>query len=144
MRAKASRAGCKSLTSAIATQYSQSNFAHSVEKMGIMPRLRSPYVSGHLPAGRKFPQDGRQLELLSKTSPNHVGICSGDLRRATIGQSLRPLARVCSSCDEGEGHKTDWSEHCGLCTSCGRCLSWRSTPHAAGLRRSKRNDMIGG
>ena len=35
-----------------------------------------------------------------------------------VGRDLASLASVCSSCDEGEGHKPEAMEHCGLCTSC--------------------------
>jgi hypothetical protein len=35
-----------------------------------------------------------------------------------IRDDLCSLARKCSSCDEGDGHKADPMEHCGLCTSC--------------------------
>jgi 7-cyano-7-deazaguanine synthase in queuosine biosynthesis len=35
-----------------------------------------------------------------------------------IGDVLCSLAKKCSSCDEGDGHKRDPMEHCGLCTSC--------------------------
>jgi hypothetical protein len=34
------------------------------------------------------------------------------------GAALSGLARLTMSCDEGEGHKPDAMEHCGLCTSC--------------------------
>lgn len=35
-----------------------------------------------------------------------------------IRDDLCSLANKCSSCDEGDGHKLDPMEHCGLCTSC--------------------------
>jgi len=35
-----------------------------------------------------------------------------------VGDDLKALAPTCSSCDEGDGHKRDPMEHCGLCTSC--------------------------
>jgi 7-cyano-7-deazaguanine synthase in queuosine biosynthesis len=35
-----------------------------------------------------------------------------------VGADLDVLARLSSSCDEGDGHKRDPMEHCGLCTSC--------------------------
>jgi 7-cyano-7-deazaguanine synthase in queuosine biosynthesis len=35
-----------------------------------------------------------------------------------VGADLDVLAPVCSSCDEGDGHKRDPMLHCGLCTSC--------------------------
>ena len=35
-----------------------------------------------------------------------------------VGDDLDALARLSSSCDEGDGHKTNRMEHCGLCTSC--------------------------
>jgi hypothetical protein len=35
-----------------------------------------------------------------------------------VGEALPKLASVTASCDEGEGHKSDAMEHCGLCTSC--------------------------
>jgi 7-cyano-7-deazaguanine synthase in queuosine biosynthesis len=35
-----------------------------------------------------------------------------------IRDDLCSLAKNCSSCDEGDGHKLDPMEHCGLCTSC--------------------------
>ncbi|HEY6557844.1 MAG TPA: 7-cyano-7-deazaguanine synthase [Polyangiaceae bacterium] len=41
----------------------------------------------------------------------------GQLCRAA-GPALTSLAAVAMSCDEGEGHKTDAMEHCGICTSC--------------------------
>jgi 7-cyano-7-deazaguanine synthase in queuosine biosynthesis len=34
------------------------------------------------------------------------------------GTEIERLARVATSCDEGEGHKTNSMEHCGVCTSC--------------------------
>jgi 7-cyano-7-deazaguanine synthase in queuosine biosynthesis len=34
------------------------------------------------------------------------------------GAALNRLAGLTMSCDEGEGHKPDAMEHCGLCTSC--------------------------
>lgn len=34
------------------------------------------------------------------------------------GMALSQLAAATMSCDEGEGHKSDAMEHCGLCTSC--------------------------
>ncbi len=37
---------------------------------------------------------------------------------ALARDDLRALAQRCSSCDEGDGHKPDPMEHCGLCTSC--------------------------
>jgi 7-cyano-7-deazaguanine synthase in queuosine biosynthesis len=37
---------------------------------------------------------------------------------ALVRDDLRALAQKCSSCDEGDGHKPDPMEHCGLCTSC--------------------------
>ena len=44
-------------------------------------------------------------------------LTKGELCR-NAGSAAVELARSCSSCDEGEGHKTDPSEHCGICTSC--------------------------
>jgi hypothetical protein len=41
----------------------------------------------------------------------------GALCRA-VGAALPDLAAVAMSCDEGEGHKPNAMEHCGLCTSC--------------------------
>lgn len=41
----------------------------------------------------------------------------GELCSAARG-SLREVVRLSSSCDEGDGHKKDAMEHCGLCTSC--------------------------
>jgi hypothetical protein len=35
-----------------------------------------------------------------------------------VGADLDALAPLCSSCDEGDGHKPDPMMHCGLCTSC--------------------------
>lgn len=35
-----------------------------------------------------------------------------------LGDRLPVIAEVTMSCDEGEGHKPDKFEHCGLCTSC--------------------------
>jgi hypothetical protein len=35
-----------------------------------------------------------------------------------VGDDLHALAKTCSSCDEGDGHKPDPMLHCGLCTSC--------------------------
>jgi 7-cyano-7-deazaguanine synthase in queuosine biosynthesis len=35
-----------------------------------------------------------------------------------VGADLDALARLSSSCDEGDGHKRNRMEHCGLCTSC--------------------------
>lgn len=35
-----------------------------------------------------------------------------------VGDDLYALAKKCSSCDEGDGHKPDPMQHCGLCTSC--------------------------
>lgn len=35
-----------------------------------------------------------------------------------VGEDLDALARLSSSCDEGDGHKRNRMEHCGLCTSC--------------------------
>jgi len=37
---------------------------------------------------------------------------------AKSGADLSALAALTMSCDEGEGHKPDSMEHCGLCTSC--------------------------
>lgn len=41
---------------------------------------------------------------------------------------LHELLRVASSCDEGDGHKKNAMEHCGLCTS---CIFRRISVHAA-------------
>lgn len=41
----------------------------------------------------------------------------GELCREA-GSDVARLVRLTMSCDEGEGHKTDAMEHCGLCTSC--------------------------
>lgn len=41
----------------------------------------------------------------------------GELCRST-GAALTQIARASMSCDEGEGHKPDMMQHCGLCTSC--------------------------
>jgi hypothetical protein len=35
-----------------------------------------------------------------------------------VGPALSGLASVSMSCDEGEGHKPESMQHCGLCTSC--------------------------
>jgi 7-cyano-7-deazaguanine synthase in queuosine biosynthesis len=35
-----------------------------------------------------------------------------------VEADLDALAHLCSSCDEGDGHKPDPMVHCGLCTSC--------------------------
>jgi queuosine biosynthesis protein QueC len=35
-----------------------------------------------------------------------------------VRDDLNALAKFCSSCDEGDGHKADPMQHCGLCTSC--------------------------
>lgn len=35
-----------------------------------------------------------------------------------VGKDLDALAPLSSSCDEGDGHKSNRMEHCGLCTSC--------------------------
>jgi 7-cyano-7-deazaguanine synthase in queuosine biosynthesis len=35
-----------------------------------------------------------------------------------VGAALGRLAEVTMSCDEGEGHKPNAMDHCGLCTSC--------------------------
>jgi 7-cyano-7-deazaguanine synthase in queuosine biosynthesis len=35
-----------------------------------------------------------------------------------VGDDLQVLAATSSSCDEGDGHKRDPMQHCGLCTSC--------------------------
>jgi 7-cyano-7-deazaguanine synthase in queuosine biosynthesis len=35
-----------------------------------------------------------------------------------VGPALGRLAELTMSCDEGEGHKPNAMEHCGLCTSC--------------------------
>jgi len=35
-----------------------------------------------------------------------------------VEADLDSLAQLCSSCDEGDGHKPDPMVHCGLCTSC--------------------------
>ncbi len=44
-------------------------------------------------------------------------LTKGELCR-DVGSAAADLARSCSSCDEGEGHKADPSEHCGICSSC--------------------------
>lgn len=44
-------------------------------------------------------------------------LTKGELCRL-IGGDLDAVARVSSSCDEGDGHKADPMVHCGLCTSC--------------------------
>jgi 7-cyano-7-deazaguanine synthase in queuosine biosynthesis len=41
----------------------------------------------------------------------------GELCREA-GTAIARLARVTMSCDEGEGHKLNALEHCGVCTSC--------------------------
>jgi 7-cyano-7-deazaguanine synthase in queuosine biosynthesis len=51
----------------------------------------------------------------------------GDLCRQ-VGADLDALVPLCSSCDEGEGHKPDPMEHCGLCSS---CIFRRVSIHAA-------------
>jgi 7-cyano-7-deazaguanine synthase in queuosine biosynthesis len=35
-----------------------------------------------------------------------------------VRNDLNALASTCSSCDEGDGHKPNPMQHCGLCTSC--------------------------
>jgi hypothetical protein len=52
----------------------------------------------------------------------------GELCRLS-GPALPKLASVSMSCDEGEGHKSNPMEHCGLCTS---CLFRRVALHAVG------------
>ncbi|HVW28887.1 MAG TPA: 7-cyano-7-deazaguanine synthase [Polyangiaceae bacterium] len=44
-------------------------------------------------------------------------ITKGQLCRSA-GVALEPLSSVSTSCDEGEGHKANSMEHCGVCTSC--------------------------
>ncbi len=44
-------------------------------------------------------------------------LTKGELCRAA-GSAVESLARITMSCDEGEGHKPDAMEHCGVCTSC--------------------------
>jgi 7-cyano-7-deazaguanine synthase in queuosine biosynthesis len=44
-------------------------------------------------------------------------LTKGELCRR-VDADLDLLARTSSSCDEGDGHKADRMEHCGLCTSC--------------------------
>lgn len=54
----------------------------------------------------------------------------GELCREA-GTALASLASLTMSCDEGDGHKPDAMEHCGVCTS---CLFRRIGLFSAGLR----------
>lgn len=36
----------------------------------------------------------------------------------SLGRRLGGVARITMSCDEGEGHKAESMQHCGICTSC--------------------------
>jgi 7-cyano-7-deazaguanine synthase in queuosine biosynthesis len=44
-------------------------------------------------------------------------LTKGELCRL-VRDDLNVLAKTSSSCDEGDGHKPDPMQHCGLCTSC--------------------------
>jgi len=66
----------------------------------------------------------RVNRLFAKALDNPVRVVApfffltkGELCRL-VGRDLASLASVCSSCDEGEGHKPEAMAHCGLCTSC--------------------------
>ncbi len=63
-----------------------------------------------------------ELLLLVLNQPVHVVVpfffhTKGELCKEAH-PAINGLARVTMSCDEGEGHKPNAMEHCGLCTSC--------------------------
>ncbi len=55
-------------------------------------------------------------------------LTKGDLCKRA-GPEVLDIARLASSCDEGDGHKVDPMLHCGVCTS---CVFRRIALHAAG------------
>ncbi len=57
------------------------------------------------------------LDRPSKAVVPFFFVTKGELC-ALVGSDLDVLAPLCSSCDEGDGHKRDPMLHCGLCTSC--------------------------
>jgi 7-cyano-7-deazaguanine synthase in queuosine biosynthesis len=63
----------------------------------------------------------RLVERVLDRSPRVVApfffLTKGDLC-ALVRDDLNALAKTCNSCDEGDGHKRDPMQHCGLCTSC--------------------------
>lgn len=60
---------------------------------------------------------GRVLDRAPAVVAPFFFMTKGQLCKLVRGD-LAALARTCSSCDEGDGHKADPMEHCGLCTSC--------------------------
>ncbi len=74
-------------------------------------------------------------DLLSVVLPHRVRVVmpfffftkAGLCRK--VGPRLSQLVSVAMSCDEGEGHKPDSMQHCGVCTS---CLFHRIAIHGAG------------
>ncbi len=66
-------------------------------------------------------------------------LTKGELCQLT-GEALEHLARLTMSCDEGDGHKPESTEHCGSCTS---CLFRRIAIFSAGQRDpSKYRDHV--
>jgi 7-cyano-7-deazaguanine synthase in queuosine biosynthesis len=57
------------------------------------------------------------LDQPSKAVVPYFFLTKGELC-SQVAADLDVLAPLCSSCDEGDGHKRDPMLHCGLCTSC--------------------------
>lgn len=69
-----------------------------------------------MPSGRR----SRTMHLSMVSRPASWSIASSSKLEASRASRVRWRFSppVCSSCDEGDGHKRDPMLHCGLCTSC--------------------------